>query len=104
MSATAIQLRRGGLWGGRRSVWIAILALSPLAYFGAARLERELKHHPRVGQIDKEKAIGLAKDFAHSLGIEAATWNASPATESNSIASKLLQRPSPPRLEGIVAP
>ena len=41
----------------RQLVWIVLLALSPLAYFGATALEQRLPHQPRTRSMSREQTI-----------------------------------------------
>ena len=89
---------------GLRSAWIAILALSPLAYFGATLLEDRLPHERKFDSIGREQAIDLAHAFGQSLGIDARGWFAAASAESHSTVASLFQKVRPPSLQRVFAP
>jgi len=73
---------RGVLSRGRRYAWIAILALSPAAYFGAAALESRLPHQAKAA-IERDRAIAIARQFANRIRPDSADWTASVQPEDN---------------------
>src|SRR5262245_58204955 len=58
-----------------RWVWIALLALSPLAYIAASSLIFKYDTNLKVGfAIDRQSAIKAAERFADSRGIDVTGW------------------------------
>ncbi|SPF55154.1 membrane hypothetical protein [Candidatus Sulfopaludibacter sp. SbA4] len=97
-------LTPAGTSRGLHSAWIAILALSPLAYFGATLLEDRLPHDRKFTSIAREQAIDSAATFAQILGIDARSWTPATATQARSTVAALFRRVRPPALERVFAP
>jgi len=71
---------------GRRSVWLAIVALSPLAWFGAAALENRLPHRTPASAIERDRAIDIARDFASGMHIDTSAWTVNVTPEDHETA------------------
>jgi hypothetical protein len=93
----------GVLSGGRRYAWIAILALSPAAYFGAAALENRLPHQPKANTIERDRAIALARQFAAGVRPESAQWPPSVQGDDDDPVSKVLEAKHTPGIDRVHA-
>ncbi|HEY2016815.1 MAG TPA: hypothetical protein VGH38_25095, partial [Bryobacteraceae bacterium] len=94
----------GTLSRGLRSGWIAILALSPLAYFGATRLQNRLPHQEKFLSIGRDRAIEVATNFAHGIGIETRGWDPATSVETHDEIATLMRHMRPPAVNRIAAP
>lgn len=104
MRPTQLTLTPGGASRRLRSVWIAVLALSPLAWFGATLLEDHFPHGRQFVSIGREQAIEQATGFAQTLGIDAHGWTPSTSAEPHKTVANLFRQVRPPALERIFAP
>ena len=104
MRPTHLTLTSGGASRGLRTAWMAALALSPLAYFGATLLEDHLPHDRKFVSIGKEQAIGQATDFARTMGIDVHDWTANVSGQAHKTTTRLFHRYRLPALERILAP
>jgi serine phosphatase RsbU (regulator of sigma subunit) len=104
MSTTRLpfDVSHGVLSRGRRYAWIAILALSPAAYFGAAALENRLPHQPKA-TIERERAIAIARQFAAGRLPDTAEWSPSVQSEDNDAIATALERTRTPGIDRIAA-
>lgn len=101
----------GALSRGLHSAWMVILALSPLAYFGATLIEGRLPHDPKFTSVGLDNAIAAARSFAQGLGMDTRDWVAgSSITARNTTAAifRYARVPAagmfPKALERIAAP
>jgi hypothetical protein len=95
----------GGALSQRRSfLWIAILALSPFAWFGATELEYRLPRAPRPVEIARAEIVARAVEFARTVDVDARDWAARPTVQSHGTVAALFRKMSIPALEGVVAP
>jgi hypothetical protein len=93
----------GVLSRGRRYAWIAILALSPAAYFGAAALENRLPHRGQTHTIERECAIAISRQFATGLHVDTADWSPSVQPEDNDVIAADLETKKTPGIDRIGA-
>jgi len=104
MRPTHLSLMPGGASRGLRSAWIATLALSPLAWFGATLLEDHLPHDRKFVSIGRDQAIERATDFAQTLGIDARAWTPATSAQAHKTVANLFRHVRPPALERVFAP
>ena len=88
----------------RRYVWLAILALSPLAYFAATRIQDKLVPQTRFVSIHRQEAIAAARAFALGLHLDAQNWPAGTLSQGHKLYQALLRRQHPAALLRIAAP
>src|SRR3954447_21070485 len=89
----------GVLSRGRRYAWIAVLALSPVAYFGAAALENRLPHQSRTNAIERDRAIAIARQFAAGIRKDTASWSPSVQAEDNDAIAAALETKKAPGID-----
>ena len=104
MRPTPLTLLPGGASRSLHSVWIAILALSPLAWYGATLLEDHFPHDRKFVSIGREQAVERATNFAQTLGVDARNWAPSISAESHKTVANLFRQVRLPALERIFAP
>ena len=97
-------LSGGALSQRRKLLWIAILALSPLAYFGATALESRLPQAPRPAEVTRDAAVERAVAFARTLDIDAHDWTSRPNATSHDTVTNLFRKMRVPALDDVVAP
>ncbi|MGE0129851.1 MAG: PP2C family protein-serine/threonine phosphatase [Blastocatellales bacterium] len=90
-----------------RWVWIALIALSPLAYVAGASLLFKYDPNLKVGfTIDRQSAIEAAARFAATKGIDVAGWNTlvRVSTDNNLLFYYRLDKGSESRIARSLAP
>jgi len=97
-------LPAGILSGKRKTLWIVILALSPLAYFGATKLEDRLPHAPRPVMVSKDEMTVRATAFARTLGVDATGWKSSATVNAHPTVARVFEHRRVPALQEVVAP
>jgi hypothetical protein len=97
-------LSGGALSQRRKLLWIATLALSPLAYFGATALESRLPQAPRPVEVTRDVAVQRAVAFARTLDIDAHDWAVRPNVSTHDTVTNLFRKVRVPALDDVVAP
>ena len=86
-----------------RAAWIAVLALSPLAYLGSFYLAKSLPSQNSPFTLGRDRAIQIALDFARSHHIDAQGWAVTIGTQKDDEMSEVLAHVRPPALEQVAS-
>jgi hypothetical protein len=66
-----------------RLIWLGVIALSPLAYFGSLMVERALPGHNTVAAIDEAQALRIGRQFAESIHFDIQGWEQGVGSSNN---------------------
>jgi serine phosphatase RsbU (regulator of sigma subunit) len=87
----------------RRAGWVAVLALSPLAYLGSFYLVKMLPSRNSVITINRERAIQAALQFAETRHIDARGWATTVGASQPKDVAVVLPHVRPPALDQVTA-